>query len=200
MTSPRAKRSRVPAGPAPAARGRALVDDEIRRVLTTDTAPGPVLCFLLATGLRIGEAYNGHREGQYWVVPVSASKNKAAHRIWLSDLALAQIEQSPWTGRAVVQAWVTAHAGGWTAHDLRRTFSTKMNEKPPQGIGVAPYVVEKMLNHTLGGVMGIYNRAEYLDERRQALEAWLAWLLALVDKIPPMWCLFERLRDGQARA
>ena len=150
--------------------------------LPSDTAPGPVLRFLLATGLRIGEAYNGHREGQYWVVPVSASKNKAAHRVWLSDLALAQIEQRPWTGRAVVQAWVTAHAGGWTAHDLRRTFSTKMNEKPPQGIGVAPYVVEKMLNHTLGGVMGIYNRAEYLDERRQALEAWSAWLLALVDK------------------
>ena len=141
-----------------------------------------MLRFLLATGLRIGEAYNGHREGQYWVVPVSASKNKAAHRVWLSDLALAQIEQRPWTGRAVVQAWVTAHAGGWTAHDLRRTFSTKMNEKPPQGIGVAPYVVEKMLNHTLGGVMGIYNRAEYLDERCQALKAWSAWLLALVDK------------------
>ena len=90
---------------------------------------GPVLRFLLATGLRIGEAYKGHREGQYWVVPVGASKNKVAHRVWLSELALAQLEQHPWAGRAVVQGWATAHAGGWTAHDLRRTFA-RDNEKP----------------------------------------------------------------------
>ena len=103
-----------------------------------------MLRFLLATGLRIGEAYNGHREGQYWVVPVGAAKNRGCAPRLVGDLALAQIEQRPWTGRAVVQAWVTAHAGGWTAHDLRRTFATRIN-----GMGAAPHVVEKMLNHTL---------------------------------------------------
>ncbi len=96
-----------------------------------------------------------------------------------SELALAQFEQHPWAGRAVVQAWATAHAGGWTAHDLRRTFATRIN-----AMGVAPHVVEKMLNHTLPGVMAIYNRAEYLPERQQALEAWSEWLVALVGKRP----------------
>jgi integrase len=142
------------------------------------------------TGLRISEAYNGHREGQYWMVPSGASKNKAAHRVWLSELALAQLEQQPWAPTNTVQCWITDNASGWTAHDLRRTFSTKMNDVPdaedPQkgGLGIAPYIVEKMLNHTLPGVMAIYNHAEYLPERQRALEAWSAWLRDLVGGQP----------------
>jgi hypothetical protein len=41
-------------------------------------------------------------------------------------------------------------------------------------IGVAPHVADKILNHTSGeisGVAAIYNRFEYLNERRAALEA-----------------------------
>jgi integrase len=110
--------------------------------MTTNIAAGPVLRFLLLTGLRIGEAYNGHREGQHWVVPPIASKNGREHRVWLSELALAQLESHPWAAqRAQVQHWLTANADGWTAHDLRRTFSTRNN-----AMGVAVYVVEKMLN------------------------------------------------------
>ena len=167
------------AGPAPAARSRVLSDDELKLVMMTDVAVAPVLRFLLATGLRIGEAYNGYREGQHWVIAASASKTGAPHRVWLSDLARVQLEQQPWAGRAVVQAWITAHAGGWTAHDLRRTFATRIN-----GMGVAPHIVEKLLNHKLPGVLGIYNRAEYLPERQQAIEAWSTWLLDLAGKQP----------------
>jgi len=79
-------------GESSVARDRVLTDDEIRFVMTTDIAPGPVLRFLLATGLRIGEAYEGHREGQYWGVPVVASKNKREHRVWLSSVAVAQLD------------------------------------------------------------------------------------------------------------
>lgn len=158
------------------ARSRVLSDDEIRLLLTSDVIEGPVLRFLLATGLRIGEAFNGHREGQHWVVPATVAKNKREHRVWLSGLALAQLEAHPWAVRKFhVQHWLTTNAGGWTAHDLRRTFATRLN-----GMGVAPYVVEKMLNHTLGGVLGVYNRADYASERRDALEAWSTWLQELV--------------------
>ena len=169
------------AGPSPGARDRVLTDDELRFVMTTDIVHGPVLRFLLATGLRINEAYRGHREGQYWVVPAASSKNGAAHRVWLSDVALAQLEHQPWALPNTVQSWLTHNAEGWTAHDLRRTFSTRMNGEP---LSVPPYVVEKMLNHTLPGVMGIYNRQEYLPERQQALEAWSAWLKELVGGLP----------------
>lgn len=167
-------------GPPSAARTRVLSDDEVRFVMTTDVRQGPVLRFLLLTGLRIGESYNGHREGQYWVVPTEFSKNRREHRVWLSDLALAQLELHPWEAtRDDVQHWLANNSVGWSAHDLRRTFATRLN-----GMGIAPHVVERCLNHVLGGVMGVYNKAEYLTERREALEVWSAWLSAMAGAQP----------------
>jgi integrase len=57
----------------------------------------------------------------------------------------------------------------WTLHDFRRTLSTTMHEK----LDVAPHIVEAILGHVSGhkaGVAGAYNRALYLDQRRDALE------------------------------
>jgi integrase len=126
-----------------------LSNDEIR--FATESQAGPLLRFLLLAGLWIGEAYNGHREGQYWVVPANASKDQREHRVRLSELALVQLEQHPWAPRRFfVHHWVSANAGGCSCHDLRRTFSTRLN-----GMGVAPHVVERMLNHTFPGVMGV---------------------------------------------
>ena len=51
-------------------------------------------------------------------------------------------------------------------------------------MGVPPYVVEKMLNHTFDGVMAVYNHADYAAERRQALEAWSARLAEFAGKRP----------------
>ena len=42
-------------------------------------------------------------------------------------------------------------------------------------IGIAPHVLDRVLNHTGGsisGVAAIYNRHQYLDERRDALDVW----------------------------
>jgi integrase len=55
-------------------------------------------------------------------------------------------------------------------HDLRRTAATGMAR-----LNVAPHVVDRVLNHSSGtirGVAAVYNRFEYLNERRAALEAW----------------------------
>jgi integrase len=178
--SPAAQLTAAVTGPPPMARDRVLSDDEIRFVMMTTIKPGPVLRFLLLTGLRLGEAYGGHRDGQYWVVPAKASKNGREHRVWLSDLALAQLEAHPWEARReAVQVWLTNNADGWTAHDLRRTFSTRNH-----GRGVPPYVVEKMLNHTFDGMVSVYNHATYDGERREALEAWSAWLRGLTEAQP----------------
>jgi integrase len=62
----------------------------------------------------------------------------------------------------------------WTLHDLRRTFATRLAE-----LGVAPHVIERLLNHvtgTVSGVAAVYNRASYLAEMRAAIEVWEAYL------------------------
>jgi integrase len=59
----------------------------------------------------------------------------------------------------------------WRLHDLRRTAATVMADK----LGVLPHIVEAVLNHVSGhkgGVAGIYNRARYEAEMREALERW----------------------------
>ena len=69
-----------------------------------------------------------------------------------------------------------ALAGGrWTAHDLRRTASTLLHEQ-----GWASDVVEKALNHTIGGVRGVYNRAKYEPQRREMLQFWADYIEQLM--------------------
>jgi len=65
----------------------------------------------------------------------------------------------------------------FTIHDLRRTASTLLHEQSwPSD------VVEKALNHTIGGV---YNRAEYAEQRREMLQAWSNYIdrLALSENL-----------------
>lgn len=65
-------------------------------------------------------------------------------------------------------------ADDWWLHDLRRTAASRMAE-----LGVAPHVIERVLNHVTGtqaGVAGIYNRYGYLPEKRIALELWAGYI------------------------
>ncbi|MEZ6028345.1 MAG: site-specific integrase [Hyphomonadaceae bacterium] len=66
----------------------------------------------------------------------------------------------------------------WVIHDLRRTAATAMAAR-----NFPIHVVERVLNHvagsTTGGLIAVYQRHEYLAERREALEAWGTHLKAL---------------------
>jgi hypothetical protein len=67
----------------------------------------------------------------------------------------------------------------WRLHDIRRTVATGMAE-----LGIAPQVVEAVLNHVSGakaGVAGVYNRALYAPEKAAALERWSAHLESLLS-------------------
>ncbi|ELA6601865.1 TPA: site-specific integrase [Vibrio parahaemolyticus] len=66
------------------------------------------------------------------------------------------------------------HEHSWTLHDIRRTFTTMLND-----LGVEPYIVEQMLGHALGGTMGIYNRSQHLEKKRRALNLWFSKLLEM---------------------
>jgi len=69
----------------------------------------------------------------------------------------------------------------WRIHDIRRTVATGMAK-----LGVAPHVVQKVQNHSTGAISGIaaiYNRYEYADEKREALDQWAAQIQKiLTDK------------------
>lgn len=55
----------------------------------------------------------------------------------------------------------------FTIHDFRRTARTHL-----AALGVEPHIGERCLNHKLKGVEGIYNRHDYFEERKAALQKW----------------------------
>ncbi len=55
----------------------------------------------------------------------------------------------------------------FTIHDFRRTARTHL-----AALGVDPHIAERCLNHKIKGVEGIYNRHDYMPERRDALLRW----------------------------
>jgi integrase len=132
------------------------------------------------------------------VLPPARTKNKRLHEIPLSPLARAIIKQQPRSrdlvfgyGKGGFSGWSDCKAGldqrlldlrrdanhkakpmpDWHLHDLRRTAATVMADK----LGVLPHIIEAVLNHVSGhraGVAGVYNRARYESEMREALQRW----------------------------
>jgi hypothetical protein len=71
----------------------------------------------------------------------------------------------------------------WRLHDLRRTCVSGMAR-----LGVAPHIADKILNHqagTISGVAAVYQRHEFLPERRAALDLWGAHVAELIKDIVP---------------
>ena len=67
---------------------------------------------------------------------------------------------------------------GYVLHDLRRTFASNL-----AALGVAPHVVEKLLNHASGqisGVAAIYNRYSFMPEMRDAVAKWETKLKTII--------------------
>jgi len=151
-------------------RERVLSDDELKKIFTLEHNNARLIRFLLLTGLRISEAQNGHLDGDRW--RVMDSKNGKPHWVHLSDLAKEQLPL-PISTPTNIQAWLRRTLAKWeykdeerfTPHDCRRTFATRLNDA-----GIEPYIVEKCLNHSLEGVMAVYNRAEYTEQRIEAGE------------------------------
>ena len=180
-------------------RERVLSDDELRAVWECAGAGdyGAIVRLLILTGQR-REEVGGLRWSELdlpkglWRIGAERAKNGRAHEVPLSTAAIGILQaRERRDGRALVfgegmgpfQGWSTAkalldkriaQAGGkgnpWRLHDLRRTVATRMAD-----LGTQPHVIEAVLNHISGhkgGVAGIYNRAAYADEKRQALALW----------------------------
>jgi integrase len=67
----------------------------------------------------------------------------------------------------------------FTPHDLRSSARSHL-----AALGVNVIVAERCLNHSLGGLVGVYDQHDYLTERRAALETWASFLTACENGIP----------------
>jgi integrase len=67
----------------------------------------------------------------------------------------------------------------WRIHDLRRTMRTGLSQ-----LSVPPHIAELVIGHSLRGIVKVYDRYEYLTEKREALTRWADHLLIVVGEQP----------------
>lgn len=176
-----------PATEAP--RQRALSLEEIKTIWKTmdDTANVPegvklALRLVLLTGARPGEILAAtweQKDGDWLELPGTATKNKKAHRVFLSQAAqelIGEDGEGLLVGEQIavysLSTWPRRynHFGiaPWTPHDLRRTATTHLGK-----MGVAPHVLDRLLNHEPAGITAKhYNAHSYGPEVARALEKW----------------------------
>jgi integrase len=192
-------------------RDRVLNDGELRllwRALDREPILGPIIKLLTLTGARRREASDMRWSelsdcGTTWTIPGARTKNGKVHVVPLSRAAQALLTGVPRVagsdfvftrnGKTPPSGWSPAKrridaamaktAGKaiphWVVHDLRRTAVTQMAQ-----LKVPVDVIELCVGHTSGsraGIVGIYNRSELLDERRDALERWSRHLAGIIS-------------------
>ena len=68
----------------------------------------------------------------------------------------------------------------WRFHDFRRSGVTAL-----AGMGFPPHVCDRLLNHVTGAIQGVaavYQRAEFMAERKAALDAWATLVIAAAEQ------------------
>jgi integrase len=191
------------------ARHRVLSDEELGLVVAATRAlgfPFGSIVELLAlkgnAGTRSAE-WHGHHidlDRHLWLIPPEHSKNGKPHTVHLSPQALSILQGVPRTGTLVFSFDGTTQFQGfskakrrldhvsrvsdWTLHDLRRTVVSGMAR-----LGVAPHVADKILNHqsgTISGVAAVYQRHEFMSERKEALHRWAQHVAKLIPPAAPL--------------
>jgi integrase len=196
----------VPLPAKEVARDRVLDDQELAQIiLAARKMGGPyggIVELLALTGQRREEVARLTWEEldvaqRVWTIPKSRSKNAKSHVVYLSDQSVAVLKPDrrgalvfsllgtkPFRNFGRAKRLLDQRSGvtGWRLHDLRRTCVSGMAR-----IGVAPHVADKILNHqsgTISGAAAVYQRHEFLAERREALERWGAHVARIVAEAP----------------
>lgn len=190
-------------------RDRFLTDQEIFWFWkATEVMAAPyrqALRVLLLTGQRHNEVVGmteAEIDGDMWRLPAERSKNGLPHDIPITETVAAELALVKRIGDAglifttngtspitnlnhkaddTVAAMSELACGGvarWRPHDLRRTLETGLAR-----IGVAESLIDRITNHISAQpkMRRIYNQHDYAAEKREALEAWEAHVLSLVE-------------------
>lgn len=185
----------VPLPTREVARDRVLGDAELAQVILAARQIGGlyggIVEFLALTGQRREEVARLSWEEldlveRIWTIPKSRTKNAKSHVVHLSEQSLAILKRAEQRGPLVFSDLGTkpfqefsrakrsldqlSGVTSWRLHDLRRTCVSGMAR-----LGIAPHVADKILNHqtgTISGVAAVYQRHDFLPERRKALDIW----------------------------
>jgi integrase len=165
------------------------------------------ILILLLTGQRRGELALARwseidYESRTWRIPDENSKSGRGHVVPLTDWAVREFEALQRSANR--SRWVLPANGGedhldpkqltrsvakcqdrfqkqgiqpFTLHDLRRTCRTGLAR-----LKIEPQIAERVLNHVQERVPGTYDRHDYLDEKRDALKKWAAYLEKLREE------------------
>lgn len=167
------------------------------------------LKFLLITGQRRGEAAMvewSDIDHDIWTIPAKNAKNGKTHIVPLSYMALdvlADIKnlnkekrisgeketrfvfpsprENKHLGPSAISHAISNNLENFaiphfTVHDLRRTAATNLGK-----LKVPRLVVVKTLNQSDKSITATYDRHDYLDEKREALQAWSERLAAIIE-------------------
>jgi integrase len=196
----------VPLPAKSVARDRVLSDEELARVIvaarTLGDPYGGIVELLALTGQRREEVARLAWEEldfmrRTWTIPKARTKNAKAHTVHLSDQSIAVLKRSARRGpfafslvgvkpfqefsKAKRQLDQLSGVTALRLHDLRRTCVSGMAR-----LGITPHVADKILNHqsgTISGVAAVYQRHEFLSERKAALDHWGAHIENLIVNI-----------------
>ena len=192
-------------------RARFLSDEEILWFWQSTGAEAPVVRdifrLLLLVGQRSGETKAmewSHLSQGVWHIPPTLTKNKKEQVVPLPAYVVSLLEKHRPNGHSGVfvargdssieaiqkakcriaerMCKIAAKAiPNWTAHDLRRTCSSGMEQ-----LGIPDPVITTVMNHSKSsrqGVTAVYARYPYLKEKGNALEQWCNYVLRLVAVI-----------------
>ena len=189
-------------------RTRHHTDDEIRAIWwAADTMRypfGPLVKLLLITAQRLGEVASmrySQIEGDLWTLPASATKAGREHAVPLSPLALHELTAiprldhhdliftttglTPVSGFSKAKTMIDTLSGvtAWRLHDIRATVATRMETD----LMLAPYIIGSILNHdpkSYKGITAVYTRADAIETKRRALNAWATLLTRILELTP----------------
>ena len=151
------------------------------------------LTWVRTNELRMMEWSEIDEAAKVWLIPAGKMKRDRDHLVPLSDQALAVLKQLRARSRPEARYVLSAphrmdrpmsenavltliarmgYRGRMTGHGWRSVASTWANEN-----GYSPDAIERQLAHVPDNkIRAIYNRAEYLPDRKMLLQDWADWL------------------------